>query len=56
MFYDNTTAEIEMFPDVYKITDELGQEEWWRVRWANCVISGECITVRLTLTQISAMC
>jgi hypothetical protein len=55
MFYDRTIAEIWMLPDVYIITDELGQEEWRHVRLAYCVINGEFFTVRLTFTLISAM-
>jgi hypothetical protein len=54
MFYDHTIAEIWMLRDVYIITDELGQEEWWHVQLAYCVIN-EFFTVGLTFTQLSAM-
>jgi len=40
---------------IYIITDQLGQEEWWNVHLAYCVINGEIFTVRLMFAQISAM-
>jgi hypothetical protein len=55
MFYDHIIAEIWMLPVVYIITDEHGQEEWWHVHLASCVINGEFFTMRLMFTQISAM-
>jgi hypothetical protein len=53
--FDHTIAEIWMLPDVYIITDELGQEEWWNVHLTYCAINGEFFTVRLTFAQLSAM-